>query len=146
MAHFAKIGLNSKVIEVVTVADDLIKDSTGTETESMGITHLEIQTGWALWVQTSYNTIENTHTLGGTPFRKNYAGVGYTWDEDRNAFIPPQPQNDGSWVLNETKCSWERPVALPEDADGLNYSWNEDNYQADNSTGWVSQSSNNVKA
>ena len=146
MAHFAKIGLNSKVIEVVTVADDLIKDSTDTETESMGITHLEIQTGWALWVQTSYNTIENTHTLGGTPFRKNYAGVGYTWDEDRNAFIPPQPQNDGSWVLNETKCSWERPVALPEDADGLNYSWNEDNYQADNSTGWVSQSSNNVKA
>ena len=134
MAHFAKIGLNSKVIEVISVADDVLKDSEGNETESLGIDHLRLQTGWAIWVQTSYNTIENTHALGGTPFRKNYAGIGYTWDEDRNAFIPPQPKNDGSWILNETTCLWEAPIEQPtlteqQLEDGSLYHWNETTQQ-----------------
>ena len=131
MAHYAKV-LQGVVTKVIVAEKEFIDSYVDHEPGS--------------WVQTSYNTIENTHALGGTPFRKNYAGVGYTWDEDRNAFIPPQPQNDGSWVLNETTCRWERPVALPGDADGLNYAWNEDNYQADNSTGWVSSSEGNTKA
>ena len=127
MAHFAKIGLNSKVIEVVSVADDVLKDSEGNETESLGIDHLRLQTGWAIWVQTSYNTIENTHALGGTPFRKNYAGVGYTYDQTRDAFIPPKPYP--SWILNEETCLWEATVLKPDD--GQKYIWNENTRQWD---------------
>jgi hypothetical protein len=70
---------------------------------------------------------EKVHILGGTPFRKNYAGVGYTYDQTRDAFIPPKPFN--SWTLNETTCLWEAPVVKPEDNN--NYKWNEDTQQWD---------------
>ena len=123
MAHFAKIGLNNKVINVVAVDNRNLEDSNGIAQEQNGINFLESITGWSIWVQTSYNTIKGIHKLNGTPLRKNYAGIGYTYDEDRNAFIPKKPFN--SWLLNETTCQWEAPVAKPDDENNYNYNWNE---------------------
>ena len=121
MASFAKIGLNSKVIEVLSVHNNVLKDSNGIEQEVNGIDFLTKLTGWAIWKQTSYNTVGGVHSLGGTPFRKNHAGIGYTYDENRDAFIPPKPFN--SWLLNESTCNWEAPITRPE---GNNdYYWNE---------------------
>jgi hypothetical protein len=74
-----------------------------------------------VYKQTSYNTHGGVHALGGTPLRKNYAGIGYTYDAGRDAFIPPKPY--ASWVLNETTCLWDAPVAYPDD--GKRYSWDE---------------------
>ena len=127
MAHFAKIGLNNKVINVVAVDNRNLEDSNGIEQEQNGINFLESITGWSLWVQTSYNTIKGIHKLNGTPLRKNYAGIGYTYDEDRDAFIPKKPYP--SWTLNETTCQWESPVAKPDDEN--NYNWNETNQNWD---------------
>jgi hypothetical protein len=121
MASFAKIGLNSKVIEVVSVVNDVIKDSNGVEREELGIQFLNELYKWPIWKQTSYNTHGGVHSSGGTPFRKNHAGIGYTYDEDRDAFIPKKPYN--SWVLNEQTCNWEAPIVKPND--GNMYNWNE---------------------
>jgi hypothetical protein len=121
MASFAKIGLNSKVIEVQSVVNEVLHDSNGVEQESIGVDFLTKLTGWAIWKQTSYNTHKGIHINGETPFRKNYAGIGYTYDEDRDAFIPKKPYN--SWILNETTCQWEAPVIKPND--GNMYNWNE---------------------
>ena len=123
MASFAKIGLNSKVIEVVSVVNDVLKDSNGIEREELGIQFLNEIYKWPIWKQTSYNTHGGVHSNGGTPFRKNHAGIGYTYDEDRDAFIPKKPYN--SWILNEQTCNWESPVAYP--TDGKIYNWNEQN-------------------
>jgi len=125
MASFAKIGLNNKVIEVLSVHNNELKDSNGVEQEVNGIDFLTKLTGWAIWKQTSYNTIGGVHNNGGTPLRKNHAGIGYTYDEDRDAFIPKKPFN--SWVLNETTCNWEAPIALP-DTENI-YNWNEETQQ-----------------
>jgi hypothetical protein len=130
MASFAKIGLNGKVIEVQSVVNEVLHDSNGVEQENIGIDFLTKLTGYPVWKQTSYNTSGGVHTLGGTPFRKNHAGIGYTYDEDRDAFIPKKPFN--SWVLNETTCLWEAPVSMPtltqEQYDNESYySWNETN-------------------
>ena len=122
MASFAKIGLNNKVIEVLSVHNNELKDSNGVEQEVNGIDFLTKLTGWAIWVQTSYNTIGGVHKLGGTPLRKNHAGIGHTYDEDRDAFIAPKPYP--SWILNETTCQWEAPVALPDTEN--RYNWNEE--------------------
>jgi len=127
MASFAKIGLNNKVIEVLSVHNDVLKDADGIEQEVNGIDFLTKLTGWAVWKQTSYNTSGGVHSSGGTPLRKNYAGIGYTYDEDRDAFIPKQPFN--SWILNEDTCGWDSPVAYPDD--GKKYNWNEE------TTSWV---------
>ena len=121
MASFAKIGLNNKVIEVHSLHDNVLKDAAGVEQEVLGIEFLTNLTGWAVWKQTSYNTFGGVHKLGGTPFRKNHAGKGFTYDEDRDAFIPKQPYN--SWTLNESTCQWEAPSAKPDD--GKKYIWNE---------------------
>jgi hypothetical protein len=121
MASFAKIGLNGKVIEVQSVVNEVLHDANGVEQESIGIDFLTKLTGWAIWKQTSYNTHGGLHDNNGTPFRKNFAGIGYTYDENRDAFIPKKPFN--SWVLNESTCNWEAPVAYP--TDGKRYSWNE---------------------
>jgi hypothetical protein len=121
MASFAKIGLNNKVIEVLSVVNEVLHDSNGIEQEAIGIDFLTKLTGYPVWKQTSYNTIGGIHLSGGTPFRKNHAGIGYTYDEDRDAFIPKKPYN--SWVLNENTCRWESPVAMP--IDDNKYSWNE---------------------
>jgi hypothetical protein len=121
MASFAKIGLNSKVIEVLSVVNKVLHDSNGVEQEVNGIDFLTKLTGYPVWKQTSYNTHGGVHDNGGTPLRKNHAGIGMTYDEDRDAFIPPKPFN--SWVLNEDTCLWNAPVAYP--TDGKRYSWNE---------------------
>ena len=124
MASFAKIGLNGKVIEIQSVVNEVLHDSNGVEQESIGIDFLTKLTGWAIWKQTSYNTLSGVHTKGGIPFRKNFAGIGYTYDEDRNAFIPKKPFN--SWVLNEDTCNWEAPISMPSDASiNKKYTWNE---------------------
>jgi hypothetical protein len=112
MASFAKIGLNNKVIEVQSVVNEVLHDSNGVEQENIGIDFLTKLTGWAIWKQTSYNN----------NIRKNYAGIGMTYDEDKDAFIPKKPYN--SWILNETTCLWEAPVAYP--TDGQRYNWNEE--------------------
>jgi hypothetical protein len=121
MASFAKIGLNGKVIEVQSVVNEVLHDANGIEQEAIGIDFLTKLTGWAIWKQTSYNTKGGVHLSGGTPFRKNFASIGYTYDEDRDAFIPKKPYN--SWILNEQTCNWEAPVARP--VDGKLYNWNE---------------------
>ena len=121
MASFAKIGLNGKVIEVLSVVNEVLHDSNGIEQEVIGIDFLTKLTGWAIWKQTSYNTHGGVHSSGGTPFRKNHAGIGYTYDETRDAFIAPKPFN--SWILNEDTCNWNAPVAMP--IDDNKYSWNE---------------------
>jgi len=115
MATFAKIGLNNKVIAVHSVHNNELKDSNGVEQEVNGIEFLTNLHGWAIWKQTSYNN----------NFRKNHAGIGYTYDEDRDAFISKKPYN--SWTLNETTCQWEAPVVMPEDANNeIRYEWNEE--------------------
>jgi len=121
MASFAKIGLNSKVIEVLSVNNEVLKDSNGVEQEVNGIDFLTKLTGYPVWKQTSYNTHGGVHNNNGIPLRKNHAGIGYTYDEDRDAFIPKKPFN--SWILNEDTCNWEAPVAYPQDDN--KYSWNE---------------------
>jgi hypothetical protein len=121
MASFAKIGLNNKVIEVLSVNNEVLKDADGIEQENIGIDFLTKLTGWAIWKQTSYNTHAGVHSSGGTPLRKNHAGKGFTYDEDRDAFIPPKSYP--SWILNESTCLWEAPVAYPQDDN--KYSWNE---------------------
>jgi hypothetical protein len=127
MASFAKIGLNNKVIEVQSVVNEVIHDSNGIEQEVIGIDFLTKLTGYPVWKQTSYNTLGGVHNNNGTPLRKNHAGIGYTYDEDRDAFIPKKPFN--SWVLNETTCLWESPIPYPQDNN--RYNWNEQNQSWD---------------
>jgi len=118
MAHFCKIGKGSKVEKVVVVSNDVAT------TEQAGIDFLNNLYGINdVWKQTSYNTLKGVHLLGGTPFRKNYAGLGYKYDQTRDAFIPPKPFN--SWILNEETCYWDAPITYPDD--GQRYEWNEEN-------------------
>jgi len=121
MATFAKIGLNNKVIEVLSVHNNELLDSNGVEKENIGIDFLTKLTGWDIWKQTSYNTHGGVHSSDGTPLRKNHAGIGYTYDEDRDAFYGPQPY--ASWTLDEDTCLWEAPVTYPDD--GKMYEWDE---------------------
>ena len=126
MASFAKLDENNKVIEGQSLHNnELINPATGNEEEDRGINFLRTlhKEPTAIWKQTSYNTAGGVHTLGGTPFRKNHASIGYTYDESRDAFIAPKPYP--SWTLNETTCIWDPPVAYPDD--GIRASWNEDN-------------------
>jgi len=125
MAHYAKV-VDGKVTKVIVAEaeffDTFVDDSAGE------------------WIQTSYNTYGGQHydpetgeVDDGTPLRKNYAGVGFVYDSVKDAFYEPQPFN--SWTLNETTCLWEAPLTMPND--GKPYYWDEDAYQADNTTGWV---------
>ena len=114
MAHYAFLNMQNIVTEVIVGKDE--KD---------GPTNWEMHYGnfrEQVCKRTSYNTRGGVHTNGGTPFRKNYAGIGYTYDESRDAFIPPKPFD--SWILNETTCLWDAPVAMPDD--GQMYTWNEE--------------------
>jgi len=110
VSHFAKLDENN-IVKFVTVGR---QEDDGKEAE------LCARTG-DVYKQTSYNTHGGVHALGGTPLRKNYAGIGYTYDAGRDAFIPPKPY--ASWLLNETTCLWDAPVAMPND--GKRYSWDE---------------------
>lgn len=149
MAHFAKISEENIVLNVHVVADEHCTNVDGVETEAEGQYWLERCHGWPqqLWKKTSYNTIENTHKLGGTPYRGNYAGIGYTWDEANQIFWPPQPFS--SWTKDIDNAKWKSPLgdppALTEEQQAQNeavtnfwaYTWDESAYQADNTTGWV---------
>ena len=118
MAYFAKLGVGNKILQVIKVSDN------DAPTEQAGVEFLQKLYGTNdVWKQTSYNTYGGEHKLGGTPFRKNFAAIGYKYDQYRDAFIPTQPY--GSWTLNEDTCIWEAPVEYP--TDGQNYEWNEDN-------------------
>jgi|TARA_R110000824_G_scaffold121477_1_gene277577 hypothetical protein len=118
MAHFAKLNSDNIVLTIEVVSDDIAT------TEQAGVNFLNNLYGTSdVWKQTSYNTRGGVHQLGGTPFRKNYAGIGYEYNQTRDAFISPKPFN--SWILNEETCLWEAPVAKPDD--NKEYEWNEDN-------------------
>ncbi len=117
MAHYAFLDDNNIVTEVI-VGKDEAEDGVDWE-QHYGSFRGQV------CKRTSYNTSGGVHSGGGTPFRKNYAGLGYTYDEQRNAFIPPQPFP--SWSLNELTCLWETPVAMPED--GQLYQWDESTQQ-----------------
>ena len=128
MAHFAKIDENNIVTAIEVVSNDVAT------TEQAGADFLNSLYGTTdTWKQTSYNTKGNVHSLGGTPFRKNYASIGMTFDSTRDAFYAPQPFN--SWSLNETTCLWEAPI--PYRDDGNKYVWDEATYQEDNTLGWL---------
>ena len=118
MAHFAKLGVGNIVETVHVVSNDVAT------TEQAGMDFLNnLYNTRDVWKQTSYNTSGGVHKLGGTSFRKNYAGKGWKYDQTRDAFIEPKPFV--SWTLNETTCIWEAPVAKPDD--GQIYIWNEEN-------------------
>ena len=122
MAHFAKLGKGDIVVAVHVVSNDIAT------TEQAGVDFLNtLYKTRDVWKQTSYNTQAGVHLKGGTPFRKNYAGIGYSYDQTRDAFIPPKPFN--SWTLNETTYLWEAPVALPDTEN--RYNWNETTKQWD---------------
>ena len=132
MAHFAKLGANSKVIQVLTLNNSDMLNADGVEEEAVGQQYLERHNNWPaqMWIQTSYNTSSGTHKSGGTPFRGNYAGIGYTWDEDNNIFYGKKPY--ASWVLNTSDAQWHSPIGdAPDDltdeekAVGTRYVWNE---------------------
>ena len=112
MAHFAKLDQNNVVLEVHVVHNNELLDQNGQEQEWKGVWFLQNWSGgYPHWKQTSYNG----------NFRKNYAGIGYTYDPVRDAFIPPKPYL--SWILNEQTCLWDPPVAMPDD--GKMYQWDE---------------------
>ena len=124
MAHFAELNSSKEVLRVIVVSNDDVNANGGdlhADAETFVASIVPHGTGGASWKQTSYNTKSGVHKLGGTPFRKNYAGRGYTYDEARDAFIPPKPYP--SWTLNGTTCLWDPPVAYPND--GKEYNWNE---------------------
>ena len=132
MAHFAKLGANSKVIQVLTLNNGDMLNADGVEDETVGQQYLERHNNWPaqMWIQTSYNTQGGTHKLGGTPLRGNYAGIGMIWDEDNNIFYGKSPYP--SWVLNTTTASWHSPIGdAPDDltdeekAANTRYVWNE---------------------
>ena len=117
MAHFACLDTNNVVTQVIVVSNPDTSTAQGEEKESIGIAFCERLLG-GIWVKTSYNG----------NIRKNYAGIGFTYDKDRDAFIPPKPY--ASWVLNETTCLWNAPVAMPSDVGQgdppKRYTWNEE--------------------
>jgi len=123
MASFSKLNSNNIVITVESVVNEVLKDSNNIEQEQLGIDFLnQLYNTNDNWKQTSYNTHGGVHSNGGTPFRKNHAGIGYQYDSQRDAFIAPKPYN--SWVLNESTCTWEAPISYP--TDGQRYNWNEE--------------------
>jgi hypothetical protein len=108
MAHYAKLGINSKVIAVHVVADADCQNADGVEDEEVGRQFLERIHNYPHWVKTSYNTQGGQHKNGGTPLRGNYAGIGMIYDEDNDLFLPKKPY--ASWVLNTSEARWQSPV------------------------------------
>jgi hypothetical protein len=108
MSHFAKINSDNIVEQVIVIEQDVLNTGHWGDPSS--------------WIQTSYNTRGGVHQLGGTPLRKNFAGIGYTYDAGRDAFIPPKPY--ASWNLNEDTCLWEAPTPMPV-VEGKTFVWNE---------------------
>ena len=159
MPHFAKLGVNGKVIAVHGLDNDQMLNADGQEDESVGQQRLEQIHGWpaAMWIQTSYNTRGNKYyNADGSEgdqskkLRGNYAGIGYTFDEDNNMFFSKQPH--ASWTKNTSTATWDSPIAYPSvtndgaDPEVWRYdiTWNESGYQADNSKGWEATKSNDT--
>ena len=151
MAHFAKLGVNGKVIAVHGLDNDQLLNADNVEDERVGQQRLQEIHGWPaeMWIKTSYNTRGNKYyDANGSEgdqskkLRGNYAGIGYTWDEDNQIFWPPQLH--ASWTKNNSICAWSPPITYPSATtytsgeDTLNWSigWNETGYQADNTKGW----------
>lgn len=107
MSHYAQLDENDVVTRVLVIEQDVIATGLFGDPNS--------------FVQTSYNTLAGKHLLGGTPLRKNFAGIGYTYDRSRDAFIPPKPFS--SWSLNEDTCQWDAPFPQPVGTDSV---WNEE--------------------
>jgi hypothetical protein len=120
MAHFAEIDENNIVTRVLVVNDADAADGQNFLANTLDL--------GGTWIQTSYNTSGGVHANGGTPVRKNYAGIGYSYDAVRDAFIPPKPF--ASWLLNDATCLWDAPVAMPVE-EGKMFTWNEE------TTSWV---------
>ena len=165
MAHFAKLGANGKVIQVLTLNNSDMLNADDVEDESVGQQYLQTHNNWPaqMWIQTSYNTsggkqyttttdsegneIRSESADQSKAFRGNYAGIGYEWDEDNNIFWPKKPY--ASWVKHNASASWKSPLgdapALTAEQTSQNeagthlwsYSWDEDAYQADDTAGWV---------
>ena len=145
MAHFAKLGANSKVIQVLTMDNDKMLNADGVEDETVGQQWLERHNNWPaqMWIQTSYNTYQNKHKSGDNSkaFRGNYAGIGMEWDEDNNIFWHKKPY--ASWVKDTATATWKSPIgdapALTADQESQNaadthqwiYNWNEANQSWD---------------
>jgi hypothetical protein len=139
MAHFAKINNDKKVIAVLTLNNSDMLNASGVEEELIGQQYLEKHNNWPaqMWVQTSYNTQGGKHGNGGTPFRGNYAGIGYTWDQNDQIFWPKKPFT--SWVKHISTLSWKSPIGdaptLTEEQTTQNnanthrwrYNWSEEN-------------------
>jgi hypothetical protein len=123
MAHFAELDVNNTVLRVLVTDND---DPNGDEGYQWLVDNLG-----GTWKKTSFNTFAGVHALGGNPFRKNYAGVGFTYDENRDAFIPPKPYQ--TWELNEETCQWEPPVESPlfDPENPKRYDWD------DTSVSWI---------
>ena len=145
MAHFAKLGVNGKVIQVLTMDNDKMLNADGVEDEAVGQQWLERHNNWPaqMWIQTSYNTYQNKHRSGddSKAFRGNYAGIGHTWDEDNQIFWGKSPY--ASWVKDIATATWKSPIgdapALTEEqtsqnaanTHSWNYVWNEANQSWD---------------
>ena len=140
MAHFAKINDENEVLSVLTLDNKDMLNADGVEDESVGQQYLETHNNWPAnqWIQCSYNTANNTHLLGGTPFRGNMASIGDTWDPVNQIFWQRQPFP--SWVKNLTTARWDAPIGDPRDLteeevnDPVNvhtFSWNEENQSWD---------------
>ena len=159
MAHFAKLGVNGKVIAVHGLDNDQMLNADNQEDESVGQQRLQQIHGWpaAMWIQTSYNTRGNKYyNADGSEgdqskkLRGNYAGIGYTYDEDNDMFFSPQPH--ASWSKNTSTAQWQAPITYPSVVDDgqdpvvFEYMiyWNESGYQADNSKGWEATKSNDT--
>ena len=131
MAHFAQLDSNNVVTQVIVVSNDDITDSNGNEVESIGVAFCQkLLGGDTNWKQTSYNG----------SMRTRYAGIGYSYNSSLDAFIPPKPF--ASWTLNNTTKDWEAPITQPTLTDeqieaDSRYQWDEDAYQADNTSGWT---------
>ena len=150
MAHFAKLGVNGKVIAVHGLDNDQMLNADGVEDETVGQQRLQQIHGWPaqMWIQTSYNTNRKVYrnqdgsTDASKQFRGNYAGIGHTWDEDNQIFWPKQPH--ASWTKNLSTAGWDAPINYPSVVDdgadpkvwNYNIEWNESAHQADNSKGW----------
>tara|TARA_R110002020_G_scaffold90450_1_gene220263 strand:+ start:1611 stop:2066 length:456 start_codon:yes stop_codon:yes gene_type:complete len=140
MAHFAKIGFNGKVLQVLTLDNKDMLNADGVEDEKVGQQYLQTHNNWTaeMWIQTSYNTYKNTHLSGDNSkaFRGNYAGIGYTWDEDNQIFWSKKPYP--SWVKHIATASWKSPIGdapdftaeqISQNEEGTHkwkYTWNED--------------------
>ncbi|MDA8915527.1 hypothetical protein N9J01_00330 [bacterium] len=158
MAHFAKLGVNGKVIAVHSLDNSKLLNADSVEDETVGQQELQRIHGWpaAMWIKTSYNTRGGKYyNADGTEasdqsqaLRGNYAGIGYSWDEDNAIFWPKQPH--ASWSKNTTTAAWDAPITYPsvidDGADPVVWSymisWNETGYQADNTKGWEATKSN----